>query len=58
MWTQLLWRLHKSARQNMGFMTIITAIQCATNKMLANTWQEMKYCFDVCQATNGAHAEI
>jgi hypothetical protein len=42
----------------MGFMTIITAIQCATNKMLANTWQEMKYCFDVCQATNGAHAEI
>jgi hypothetical protein len=33
---------------------IVRAAECVTNEMLASSWQENLYCFDVCRATDGA----
>jgi hypothetical protein len=37
---------------------IVRVAEYVTNEMLANTWHETEYCFDVCRATNGVHIEI
>jgi hypothetical protein len=36
---------------------ITEAVATVTEVMLVNTWREIEYRFDVCQATNGAHTE-
>jgi hypothetical protein len=36
----------------------IEAVDLITPHMLLNTWQELEYRLDVCQATTGVHIEI
>jgi glutamine cyclotransferase len=33
-------------------MTELSELHCVNNEMLANIWQEIEYCLDVCCATN------
>jgi hypothetical protein len=37
---------------------IIEAVELITPHMLINTWQELEYRLDICQATTGAHIEV
>jgi hypothetical protein len=37
---------------------IIEAVELITPHMLINTWQELEYRLDTCQATTGAHIEV
>ena len=37
---------------------IIEAVELITPHMLINTWQELEYPLDICQATTGAHIEV
>jgi hypothetical protein len=37
---------------------IIEAVELITPHMLINTWQELEYRLDICQATAGAHIEV
>jgi hypothetical protein len=36
---------------------ITAAIAMVTPDMIQRTWHEIKYCLDICRATNGAHIE-
>jgi len=36
---------------------IIEAVELVRPHMLINTWQELEYRLDICQATVGAHIE-
>jgi hypothetical protein len=36
---------------------IIEAVELITPHVLINTWQELEYRLDICQATTGAHIE-
>jgi len=38
--------------------SIIEAVELITAHMLINTWQELEYYLDICQATTGAHTEV
>jgi hypothetical protein len=38
----------------MTCVTVVTAVDCVTNEMLANTCPETEYRLDVCRATDGA----
>ena len=37
---------------------IIEAVELITPHVLINTWQELEYRLDICQATTGAHIEV
>ena len=37
---------------------IIEAVELIKPHMLLNTWQELEYHLDICQATTGAHIEV
>jgi len=37
---------------------IIEAVELVTPHMLINTWQELEYRLDICQATIVAHIEV
>jgi hypothetical protein len=37
---------------------IVEAVELMTPHMLINTWQELEYRLDICQATTGAHTEV
>jgi len=37
---------------------IIETVELITPHMLINTWQELEYGLDICQATTGAHIEV
>jgi hypothetical protein len=37
---------------------ITAACETVTPAMLQNTWREVEYCLNICQATKGAHVEI
>jgi hypothetical protein len=37
---------------------IVEAVDLTTPHMLINTWQELKYCLDICRATTGAYIEV
>ena len=37
---------------------IIESVELITPHMLINTWQELEYRLDICQATTGAHIEV
>jgi hypothetical protein len=37
---------------------ITSTIETVTRDMIQKTWQEIKFCLDVCRATNGANIEM
>jgi hypothetical protein len=37
---------------------VIEVVELITPHMLINTWQELEYRLDICQATAGAHIEV
>jgi hypothetical protein len=37
---------------------IIETVELITPHMLINTWQELEYHLDICQATTDAHIEV
>jgi hypothetical protein len=37
---------------------IVEAVELITHHLLINTWQELEYRLDICQATTDTHIEV